>query len=161
MRCAAVERVGDALREPTLSASVSSARRRRADRSSPSSHSIARYGPRRDAVRDVADDAGVRELRQHGRLAQEPLGLADLAEHLQRDDLVRRAVERAKHTAHAALAGERLDREPAVDERARLHLRRCYRISMSQSAATASAAARSSADSDAVTATRTAESANS
>jgi hypothetical protein len=65
-----------------------------------------------DAVRDVADDAGMAQLGQHARLAREAVvGVGLGVERLERDRLAGVAVRGAKHHAHAAGASDVVEHE--------------------------------------------------
>jgi hypothetical protein len=72
----------------------------------------------RHAVRDIADDARVGELREDLDLAREALGeMALLAgDDLDGHHLPRDRIARAKHRSHAAAADRLLDREPVTEQ---------------------------------------------
>ncbi len=70
------------------------------------------------AVRDVADDAVVREARDELRLAEEARGVARIApvQDLQRDGAAPLLVVRSPHGAHPAGSGQALDAESSADQ---------------------------------------------
>ncbi len=78
---------------------------------------------RRAPVRHVADDAGVRDLRQERSLAEEAIRLGGPlgAQHLEGDGVPRVPVLRPEDLAHPARAGDALDLEPPGDELTWLH----------------------------------------
>jgi hypothetical protein len=81
----------------------------------------------RHAVGDVADDAGVRELREHLDLAREALGEGALpvGDDLDGHGLAGGRIAGAEHRAHAAGADRLLELEPIVEPLPGDHEGRC------------------------------------
>src|SRR5262249_2856819 len=82
-----------------------------------------------DAVSEVPDDAGVRQLGHHAHLAREAFAACRGAagQHLDGDRRAGDAVARPEHPAHAAGPGGRAELVPAVDAHACLHPASCGR----------------------------------
>ena len=79
---------------------------------------------RRLAVREVPDDPGVAELREHLGLRRETVALAlEPRRDLERDRRAAAAIARPPDHAHPALAGDGLDLEVLADDGAGLHRR--------------------------------------
>jgi hypothetical protein len=74
-------------------------------------------------VGDVADDVRVAQLGEHARLDEEAhlRAVAAVADHLDRDRLLRDAGRRAEDRPHAADTGERAELEPLGDDIAGPH----------------------------------------
>src|SRR5207249_2394874 len=69
-------------------------------------------------VRDVADDSGMSQRREHLRFAREAIDVARRAEELHRDVVTRESIVRAEDRAHPAPTREVVDHEAVRDHRA-------------------------------------------